>query len=244
MTSSPHAAPRPPRVVELFGPSSGGKSSLGARLLSGERGARFVRHTDRVLASVGLGWLPGQALRTLAIDAIAALEVIATWRRHRACYARAAALVLRGEGPRGWRLRLMLLRNAWKGAALRILAGRLARPGEVLLMDEGPLQTANYLFVHADQPPAREALDAYLATLPLPDAALYVRTSEEELVERTLARGHPRVPAGSREATRRFVSHALEVFDRIAAEPRVRERLLTAEALLGDGCERAREACA
>jgi hypothetical protein len=238
MTPLPPAAPRSPRVVELFGPSSGGKSSLGRSLVAGERGGRFVLHTERVLASVGLGWLPGATLRTLALDLLAALHLVATWRRERACYRRAAAQALRGAGPRGLGLRLFLLRNAWKGVALRLLAARLARPGEVVLMDEGPLQTAHYLFVHAEAPPAREALDAYLATLPLPDAALYVRGSLDELVMRTLARTHARLPVGSREATTRFVGHALEVFDRIAAEPRVRERLLTLDALVGaPGCE-------
>jgi hypothetical protein len=230
-------------VVELFGPSSGGKSSLGARLLR-EDGKRFVLHTDRVLRSVGLGWLPGAWLRTFALDAIAALEVVASWRKQRACYAAAAAQALSGAGPRDFSLRLMLLRNAWKGVALRLLAGRLARAGEVVLMDEGPLQTANYLFVHVDVAPAREALDAYLAALPLPDAALYVRADEAELARRTLARRHPRVPDGSPEAARRFAAHALEVFDRIAAEPRVRERMIGVEALLEGERTRAREACA
>jgi hypothetical protein len=247
MTPSQHAAPR---VVELFGPSSGGKSSLVARLTR-ETGGRFVLHTDRVLASLGLGWLPGHLLRTLALDAIAALEVVATWRRQRAYYRAAAAQALRGAGPRGWFLRAMLLRNAWKGGALRFLAARLARPGEVVLMDEGPLQTANYLFVHVDAPPAREALGAYLAVLPLPDAALYVQAGAEELVARTLARTHARVPQGSRDATQRFVAHALEVFERVAAEPRVRERLITLEELQGgrpeapaSGRRAPREACA
>jgi hypothetical protein len=114
-----------------------------------------------------------------------------------------------------------------------VLAERWARPGEVLLLDEGPLQTANYLFVHADAPPAREALGAYLAVLPLPDAALFLRADEEALVERTLARRHARVPVGSREATRRFVRHTLEVFDRVAAQPRVAERLIHLDPLLG-----------
>ena len=98
--------------------------------------------------------------------------------------------------------------------------------------------------MHADASPDREALAAYLATLPLPDAALYVQVGEEELVARTLARTHPRVPKGSREATRRFVAHALEAFERVAAEPRVRERLITREELAGEGRAEPREACA
>ncbi len=223
----------PPRVVELFGPSSGGKSSLAARLLAGEAGPGFVLATDRVLAGTGLGWLPGRGLRTLAIDAIAALAIALSWRSLRPYYARAAAQALRGDGPSSWRVRLNLLRNAWKAGALAVLAGRFARPGEVLLMDEGPLQAANYLFVHVDPAPEPAALDAFLAAVPLPDAALYVREAADELVARTLARTHPRVPEGRREETARFVAHALEVFDRAAAEPRVSERLLPRDALFG-----------
>jgi hypothetical protein len=227
-------------VVELFGPSSAGKSTLAARLVAS---GRCVRHEDRVLAAVGLGWLPGAALRTLAVDALAALHLVASWRRERAFYRAAARQALGGKGPRSLGLRLRLLRNAWKGGALRLLAARVGRAGEIVLMDEGPLQTANYLFVFADEAPARPALDAYLATLPLPDAALYVRGEADELVARTLARGHARVPRGSREATERFVAHALEVFERVAAEPRVRARLVGLDALLG-GSERRCEACA
>jgi hypothetical protein len=45
-----------------------------------------------------------------------------------------------------------------------------------------------------------------------------------------MERRHARVPSGSQAATERFVGHALAVFDRIAAEPRVRERLRSPEA--------------
>jgi hypothetical protein len=203
---------------------------------------RVVLHTDRVLAGFHLGLLPGWLLRTLALDAIALGAVLASWRVHGTCYRRAAAQALGGQGPRGPFERLMILRNAWKGVALCVLAERLARPGEVLLLDEGPLQTVNYLFVHVDAPPAREALEAYLAVLPLPEAALFLRADEETLVERTFARRHARVPAGSREATRRFVRHTLQAFDRVAVEPRVAGRLIHLDQLLGP--KRATEACA
>ena len=124
-----------------------------------------------------------------------------------------------------------LLRNAWKAVALRLVAPRFAAPGEVLVMDEGPLQTANYLLVRADGTPNLAALEAFLRLVPLPDAAVYVRLEEETLVCRTLARGHPRVPNASQTASRRFVRNALAVFDRITAEPRIAERLVPSEAL-------------
>ena len=221
------------RVLELFGPSSGGKSSLARRLLAdpGE-GRIFTLVGDRLLERVGLGWLPGHLARTLALDALALLAVLVTWRAARACYAFAVVHALGGAGSASLWLRLNLLRNAWKAVALRLVAPRFAVPGEVLVMDEGPLQTAHYLLVRADGAPDLGALEAFLRVVPLPDAAIYVRLEEETLVQRTLARRHPRVPDGSRRSCRRFVRNALAVFDRIASEPRVVERLLLPGALV------------
>jgi hypothetical protein len=233
--SQSEARPARARVLELFGPSSGGKSSLAAKLAA--EGAGLVPAEARLLARAGLGWLPAGRARVAALQTLAALGVLATWREGRAFYRFAAQQALRGAWPGSRRLRLHLLRNSWKTAAIRLLARRLARPGETLLMDEGPLQIANYLLVHAAAPPDAAALEAFLRLVPLPDAAAYVRAGEEELVARTVARTHPRVRDGSRAAAERFVVHALAVFDRIAAEPRVRERLVAPEALLASRSE-------
>ena len=224
------------RVLELFGPSSGGKSSLVRRLLAAPReGCVFTLAQDRLLERAGLGWLSGHLARTLAIDVVAVLAVLVTWRAARAFYSFSAARVLRSAGSASLGLRLNLLRNAWKVVALRLVAPRFAAPGEVLLMDEGPLQAANYLLVRADCAPSPAALETFLRVVPRPDGAVYVRLDEETLVRRTLARGHPRVPDGSRKACGRFVHNALAVFDRIAADPRVSGRLLREEALLAPG---------
>jgi hypothetical protein len=243
LPSNSEAHPAAARVLELFGPSSGGKSSLATRLVAGEGGPGFTHAEERLLARVGLGWVPQGLLRMLLLHLVAALGVLVTWREGRAFYRFAAAQALHGEWPGGRLLRLSLLRNAWKAAAIRLLAPRVARPGELLLMDEGPLQTANYLLVHQSVPPSAAALDAFLRVVPLPDAAAYVRASEAELVERTLARTHPRVPVGSRAASTRFVAHALAVFERIAAEPRIEARLVAPEALLAPA-RASCEACA
>lgn len=241
--SNREAQPAAACVLELFGPSSGGKSSLAARLVAGEGGAGFIHAEDRLLARFGLAWLPGGLPRILALHAVAALGMLVTWREGRAFYRFAAAQALHGEWPASRLLRLSLLRNAWKAAAIRLLAPRFARPGERLLMDEGPLQAANYLLVHESVAPDAAALDAFLRVVPLPDAAAYLRAGEAELVERTLARTHPRVPAGSRGASERFVAHALSVFERIAVEPRVAARLVAPETLLA-AAPASCEACA
>lgn len=242
MTSHPmsQARPAPVRVVELFGPSSAGKSTLAARLAA-EPG--WVPAEECLLARLGLAGVRGHLVRTLLVDAVAVLGVALTWREASAYYRATARLALAGGGPASRLLRLNMLRNAWKVAAIRLLAPRFAAPGETLLMDEGPIQAANYLLVHAEAPPDLAALDRFLASVPLPDAAAYVRGSEEALVARTLARTHPRVPPASPAAATRFVRHALIVFDRIAAAPRIAERIVAPASLEGSRDERC-EACA
>lgn len=222
-------------VLELFGPSSGGKSTLVTRLLAGAGASApvFALAQDRLLERAGLAALPAGRLRKLLLDLLVLGVVLLTWRRARGYYAFSAREALTGDFAASAWLRLNLLRNAWKGVALRLVAPRLARPGEVLVLDEGPLQTANYLLVHAESAPKLAKLETLLRLVPLPDAVVYVRVDEEELVRRTERRGHPRVPASRPNAVRRFVRHALAVFDRVAAEPRVAERMVSCGALAG-----------
>jgi hypothetical protein len=223
------------RVLELFGPSSGGKSTLAGRLLAGAGAPVFVLAQDRLLQRVGLGALPPGLARKLVLDVLVLGLVLLTWRTARAYYLFSARQALAGRFAASTWLRLNLLRNAWKAVALGLVAPRLARPGETLLLDEGPLQTANYLLVHAESAPPLDRLETFLRLVPLPDAVAYVRLDEEELVRRTEYRGHPRVPTSVPNAGRRFVRHALAVFDRVAAEPRVRERLVGCARLAAAG---------
>jgi len=237
MTLPSHRKLAAARVLELFGPSSGGKSSLALRLLAGGGDVPvFIQAEARLLQRSGLGWLPEGPARVLALHLVALLGVLWTWPAARSYYAFSAVHALRGNFAASLWLRLNLLRNAWKAVALRLLASRFAAPGELLVLDEGPLQTANYLFVHVDSPPSTAALETFLRIVPLPDAAVYLRVDEDELVRRTCERGHARVPADSHDASARFVHHALAVFDRIATEPRVRRRLLPRAALEGHAC--------
>ena len=157
----------------------------------------------------------------MLLHAVAVLGVLVTWREGRAFYRFAAAEALRGEWPGSRLLRLHLLRNAWKAAAIRLLAPRFARAGERAADGRGAAPDRELLLVHHSVAPNAAVLEAFLRVVPLPDAAAYVRASEAELVRRTLARTHPRVPAGSHAASARFVAHSLAVFERIAAEPRV-----------------------
>lgn len=217
-------------VIELFGCTSAGKSSL-ARRLRVAAGARMG--DDFVLARAGLGWLPGRLPRLLALDVLALAACLGALRRRREFlrYAWSCVRGLPAELSLGRRLNIA--RNVFKKAGIREILGRAAPPETLLLMDEGALQSAHYLFVQPCAEPDVERLGGFLERVPLPDVAVHVCEEQGTLVRRTLARGHPRVPEGTREATERFLARAAVVFAAIAAEPRVRERLVIVDAPTG-----------
>jgi hypothetical protein len=217
-----------PIQVELFGCSSSGKSSLAPRLLRSARalGVEATLSEDLVLRQVGLEGLRPGWLRTLCVDLLAAAACLATWREHRA-FLRLVVATLRGLPARvPWPQRLNMARNVIKKTGVRALVRRRAGPGELVVLDEGTLQTAHYLFVQACTEPDPARIDAFLARVPLPDVAVYVREDESTLVRRTVARGHKRLSDRSSDSVARFVRRAVFTLERVADAPPVQERLL------------------
>lgn len=220
-----------PMQIELFGCSSSGKSSLAPRLLRSARalGVEASMSEDFVLREFRLGGLRSPGLRRLCVDLLAAGACLADWREHAGFLGQTVRALLALPAGVAWPRRLNMARNVIKKTGVRALVRRRARPGELVVLDEGTLQTAHYLFVQpcADPDPAR--LDAFLAAVPLPDVAVYVREKESTLVRRTLARGHKRLGDRSSDGATRFVGRAVFTLDRVAATPRVRRRLLVIE---------------
>ena len=184
---------------------------------------------DFVLRQFRLGGLRSPWLRRLCVDLLAAGACLAGWREHAGFLGQAARTLLALPAGVPWPRRLNTARNVIKKTGVRALVRRRARPGELVVLDEGTLQTAHYLFVQpcADPDPAR--LDAFLAGVPLPDVAVFVREKESTLLRRTLARGHKRLGGRSSDGAARFVRRAVFTLDRVAATPRVKRRLLVIE---------------
>jgi hypothetical protein len=220
-----------PMQIELFGCSSAGKSSLAPRLLRSARalGVEATMSEDFVLGQFRLGGVRLPWLRRLCVDLLAAGACLASWREHAGFLHQAARILLALPAGVAWGRRLNMARNVVKKTGVRALVRRRARPDELVILDEGTLQTAHYLFVQpcADPDPAR--LDAFLARVPLPDVAVYVRETEPTLVRRTLARGHKRLGDRSSHGAARFVKRAVFTLDRVAETPRVKQRLLLLE---------------
>ena len=218
--------------VEVIGCTSAGKSTLVRGMLAAadERGLAFISGDDIALGRTIGRVVKNEFLRRRLIDVPALLASLRAWRTHRELIRH--VLHLSRVAPGGLTARLNLARNALRKLGLYEIVASRRRPGQTVLVDnEGVLQAAHNLFVHVDEAAEvdDEALATFLRLAPLPDAVVYRRQSEAELVLRTLRRGHRRVPAGSEEAARRFVGRAVRVFETIAADPRVRSRLVVVE---------------
>ncbi len=217
-----------PIQIELFGCSSAGKSSLAPRLLQSARalGVKAALSEDFVLRQIGLERMRVRWLRTLCVDLLAGAACLRAWRDQRA-FLRLVGRNLRRLPPGvSWPRRLNAARNVLKMTGVREIVRRRAAPGELVVLDEGTLQTAHYLFVQPCAEPDPVELGAFLERVPLPDVAVYVRETESTLVRRTVARGHKRIPDPTSESVARFVRRALFTLERVADAPRVKERLL------------------
>lgn len=219
--------------IELIGCTSAGKSSLAGGILLANRGRSVAisMAEEYVLKRWRLQWLKSGLARTLVMDALSLLACIATWPRNRA-FLRFALAVVRGL-PVGSLQKANVARNVAKKVGIHEMIRRYRSGTDVVLVDEGTLQTAHYLFVHSAKEAVAQDIASFARLVPLPDVAVYVRQGERVLVERTLQRGHARIRDASRETVELFVKRAVTALDGLWREAVRSGRMLLVER--GDG---------
>jgi hypothetical protein len=85
-------------------------------------------------------------------------------------------------------------------------------------MDGGTIQAAHHLFVHVSAQTNEDDLLTFVRLVPVPDAAIYVTQSESVMIERTIQRGHKRIPNRSHAKVSVFVKKAVDTFDKLVQE--------------------------
>lgn len=211
--------------VELIGCTSAGKSTLARRILADcrARGIDVVTGDDFVLEQVGLAWLRNRFVRTLAVDACALTACLLSLPTNRAFVGFALGVIARFPCQVGWIERLNLVRNVLKKVGIYEAIHRRGPRERLILVDEGTLQVAHNLFVHTSIPPNYQELSRFARIVPVPELAVYVRQSNDVLIDRTLRRGHRRIHEATPAAVERFVERAVETFDALV-EGLARER--------------------
>ena len=202
-------------IIEFFGSTGAGKTTLANHVLGDcrKQGIDILMGADFVLKQCRLNWIRSIFVRTLCLDLLASIACVATWRNNSEIYAFVSHVIIRL--PVAWFEKLNLTRNALKKIGLYEIMRRRGSDRQIVLVDEGTLHTAHNLFVHVSVGTNVGDLETFVRMVPLPDMAIYVTRIESVLIERTIGRGHNRIPGHSYASTKLFVKRALGTFEKM-----------------------------
>jgi hypothetical protein len=215
--------------IELIGCTSAGKSTLTRSILqsSHDKGPGILLGEDFVLEQFRLNWIKNYPLRKLLVNMAGLFASLLTWRNNREFYLFATQLLFQLPIPR--LERFSLLRNVLKKIGIYEIIRFRSTDQQVILVDEGVLQAAHNLFVHVSVEVKTEELSTFATLIPLPDAVIYLRQPESLLIDRTMKRGHRRIPDGTYGKVVRFVKQAVATFDKLVQHPVVENRVLVVD---------------
>lgn len=200
--------------IELLGCTSAGKSTLARHAIKAslQQRKRVVMGDDFVLQRFGFGFVRGRLARTLLLDSIALFATIRSWQEYRKFIKFALRVICRV--PLSLPQKLNGVRNIVKKVGIYEIIRRDGHD-QIILVDEGTIGAAHGLFAHVTCEPNLTDIAVFASLVPLSDVAVHVREHEALIVERTMARGHKRIPAASRKDASMFVNHALRMFDEL-----------------------------
>jgi hypothetical protein len=211
--------------IELIGCTSAGKSTLSRKIrhICRSREIDIFLGDEFVLKQIRLNWIKNHLLRTLLMNLSALFACLLTWRRNSKIYLFAAKSLLRL--PIVTLEKINLFRNALKKIGIFEIIRFRDTDQQVVLVDEGILQTAHNLFVHISVEAKTEDLLTFAVLVPLPDVVVYIKQPERILVDRTMKRGHKRIPNRSYGKVVCFVKQAVSTFDKLVQHPTVENKL-------------------
>ena len=216
--------------IEFIGCTNAGKSTLIEGILQAchEQGADILPGNDFVLKQIGLNWVRSHQLRMLLVNLAGLYACLITWRKNLDFYLFAARLLFQLPIPRPERLNL--LRNVLKRIGIYEIIRFRSTDQQIILVDEGTLQTAHNLFVHGSAYMKMEDLSTFAGLIPIPDGIVYLRQPESLLIDRIMKRGHKRIPDRSYGNVVHFVKQAVATFDGLMQYPKVENRVLVIDA--------------
>jgi thymidylate kinase len=215
--------------IELIGCTSAGKSTLTRSILQAchQQGLDILLGDDFVLRQVRLNWIKSHLLRKLLVNLVALSASLVTWRTNLKIYRFAAQFLF--QLPITQLEKLNTLKNVLKRVGIYEIIRVRSTDRQAILIDEGVLQAAHYLFVHSSVQVKAEHLATFARLAPLPDVVVYLRQPESLLIDRTMRRGHKRIPNRSYSNVVPFIERAVATFDKLAQHPAVERKLLVVD---------------
>lgn len=201
--------------IELIGCTSAGKSVLTRSIMQvGDKlGLDMFTSYDFVLRQIRLDWIKNHTLRMFVLNIFTLLVCLLSWRKNLKFYGFVSGVILQLPTSVSFLEKIKIARIFARNLGIYEIANRNSYKHQFILADEGTLQIVHYLFVHVSLEPDIGDITEYLRLAPKPDLVIYVQKDEEVLIERTLARGHKRIPEGTLDEVRLFIKRAGVSFD-------------------------------
>ncbi|UCC51022.1 MAG: hypothetical protein JSV68_18215 [Anaerolineaceae bacterium] len=191
-----------------------------------ERGKEAITGDEYVLEQARLSWARGYLFRTILIDILGLTACLATWRKNLNFFKLTLQSIWQLPAEVGWFERLNIARNVFKKVGVREIICWRDSDQQIVLLDEGTLQTAHYLFVHVSTEPDLNLTSTFTELVPLPHVIVYLRNETDVLIERTMSRQHRRIGHRSPAEKALFVERAVNTFENLIQSSRFRSRLL------------------
>ncbi|MBI1879485.1 MAG: hypothetical protein HYR94_14910 [Chloroflexi bacterium] len=216
-------------IIEFIGSTGAGKTTLIKHILSTcqREGINALADTDFVLKQSRLNGIKSHLVQAVLINLISLFASLVAWRNNLELYLLAMRIIL--KLPITWFEKLYLAKNILKRIGVYEIIRRYGSEQQVYLVDEGTLHVAHNLFVQVSAEANINDLSTFAKLVPLPHVVVYVRQDESVLIERTLARGHKRIPDYSFADAAHFVKQAVNVFDELVQNPAIERRLLVVD---------------
>jgi len=213
-------------LIEIIGCTGAGKSTLIRRILQNchKQGIDISRGDDLVLKKFRLHWIKSQLPRAFMLNVLALFACLITWRNNHKFYLFVTRLFL--KLPIASVEKIGLIRNVLKKIGIYEIIRSRGTDRRIILLDEGTLHIAHNLFVCDSVQVKMEYLERFVKMIPFPDVIVYLRQPESILIERTMKRGHKRIPVRSYGNVVHFIKQAVATFDKLVQYPEVESRLL------------------
>ena len=215
-------------IIELIGCTSSGKSTLLKKVLASHRGnnPEVISAEGFVLRQLHLAWLSRRILRQMAMTLIGLTCCLLAYRKYRLLLDFSVCYLNQLPPSVSIRERFKIARILSRNIGIYEFIEHHDRADCIIVLDEGMLHIAHYLFVYESVAPDLEQVKEFVELVPCPDVVVHLCTSKKALIERTMVRGHKRIIGGSLESVESFISHAVTIFECLGRCPAIKDRLL------------------
>jgi len=214
-------------IVEFAGCSGSGKSTLLEELVMHcrERNLTVVTVPQALLR-----WIPAVAaqqptLQNLMLDAAGICRRVGAAEPY-GDFLKFAIAAIRRDTDRVLR-RLNCYRGVLRALGVHRALSREEHRPQIVLVDEGTVNSAHGILAHVCRPPRAEDIDAFCRLVPMPDLIVHVTAPLDLVLARTRRRPDPPLLHRTREDRERFIRHAHEAFERMASHAALLRNTLT-----------------